>query len=132
MTKKMFVYSKARALDGTEKVSTGSCATLMQWYTKVGRTSTWREGLKVKGNGNKIKTGTAIATFVDGKYPNKLTGNHAAFYLSQNNTGIWIVDQWKQKSKVTKRFIKYKGKLKDGRYDDPSNNGDAFAAIVHV
>lgn len=87
-----YIYSKVGDLEGKPKVSTHSCATLVQWYTRVGRTSGWVEGIKVKGN--TIKKGTAVATFVDGKYPNKSSGNHVAFYISQSVTGIKVMDQW--------------------------------------
>jgi len=36
----------------------------------------------------------AIATFKDGKYANLPTGNHAAIDLSQDSTGLWVMDQW--------------------------------------
>ena len=49
--------------------------------------------LKVKGN-VAIAEGTAIVTFVGGKYPNKSSGNNAAYYVSQDATGINIMDQW--------------------------------------
>lgn len=41
---------------------------------------------------NTILKGTAIATFVDGKYGNLPTGNHAALYISQDASGygLWI------------------------------------------
>lgn len=44
--------------------------------------------------GNKsLSPGTAIATFVNGRYPNRPHGNHAAFYLGQDAGGIYVVDQ---------------------------------------
>ena len=101
-------------------------------YTKAGKASTWDEGTVVKSNGGTIVKGTAIATFVDGKYPNKLTGNHAAFYISQNSAGIKVMDQWSggSKPKVSSRTLSFKGQKADGTYIDPSNNGDAFSVIL--
>lgn len=110
-------------------VSTGSCASLVQHYTRVGRTSKWKEGEAVKGNTG-IKKGTAIATFVDGEYPNLAHGNHAALYVSQDANGITVVDQWEGLPKPHKRVLGFKGKTADGTaWEDPSNNGDAFSII---
>lgn len=92
----------------------------------------WKQGATVKGN-LKILKGTAIATFVDGKYPSNGHNNHAAFYISQTKNGIWVMDQWPgdvdAKPTVSKRFIPSRGKKKDGSFDRPSNNADAFSII---
>jgi hypothetical protein len=109
-------------------VSTGSCASLVQHYTRVGSTSKWTKGDFVKGN-ETIKKGTAIATFVDGKYPNAKHGNHAALYVKQDTKGIWIVDQWESLPKPHKRKLEFLGTNQYGGYEDPSNNGDAFSII---
>ena len=79
-----------------------------------------------------IAKGTAIATFVNGRYPNLPHGNHAALYISQDAGGIWVMDQWKgdpNKPKVSKRYLRTKGKWKNGTFVDPSNNADAFSVI---
>lgn len=131
MPKGPFIYSKAESLDGKPSVFGGQCAGLVQWHTHAGKAVSWKEGVRVKGNGAKIKSGTAIATFVDGVYPNKDHGNHAALYLSQDSIGIWVVDQWIGKPVISKRRIRFIGKRADGSYLDPSNNGDAFSVIMH-
>ncbi|MEJ8810691.1 BPSL0067 family protein [Variovorax ureilyticus] len=125
-----YVHSKAEDLDDTDLVGTHQCVVLLQHYAKVPHTSSWTEGRKVHGNAS-IAKGTAIATFVNGKYPNRSTGDHAAFYLSQNAGGIWVVDQWKHttKLKVQRRYLKSLGKNKDGTFVDPSNNADALSII---
>jgi hypothetical protein len=78
----------------------------------------------VKGNKN-ISKGTAIATFnAKGSYPNHATGNHAAIYAGQDETGIWVYDQWISQGRVGKRHIRFKG--------DPgisSNDGDDYFVI---
>lgn len=107
----------------------GSCAALVQHHTRVGETTNWREGIIVKGNDAKIKKGTAIATFVDGKYPNKATGNHAGFYVNQDNKGITVVEQFKGLPKPQQRHVAFIGKNEDGTFKDLSNNGDAFSVI---
>lgn len=113
----------------TALVSTGSCASLVQHYTRVGKTSNWKEGEAVRDN-TTIKKGTAIATFVDGVYPNHAHGNHAALYVSQDATGIKVVDQWEGEPGPHFRVLSFKGKSADGAgWEDPSNNGDAFSII---
>lgn len=126
-----YVYVKVDELDETEKVGSHQCVALIQQYAKAPHTSAWKQGKAVKGN-MAITKGTAIATFVNGKYPNLGHGNHAAFYLGQDAGGIWVMDQWKdmvKKPKVSKRYLRSKGKWKDGSFADPSNNADAYSII---
>lgn len=124
-----YVYADAEKLVGNDPVGTKQCVALIQKYTSAPQTSLWQEGDKVRGTAG-IAVGTAIATFVDGKYQSKSTGNHAAFYLSQDATGIWVVDQWSSSGTIRKRLLRFKGKTADGTaYTDPSNNGDAFSVI---
>lgn len=126
-----YVYSKVDDLDRTDLVGSKQCVALVQHYAKLPHSSTWKEGGKVMGNATIVK-GTAVATFVNGKYPSAAHGNHAAFYLSQDAGGIWIMDQWSgdpKKPQVSKRYLIAKGAWKDGRYIDPSNNADAFSII---
>ncbi len=125
-----FVYSAVDSLDGKNKVGNGECAVLVQYYVKVGLTKTWKAGAKVLGNAN-IQKGTAIATFVNGKYPN--THRHAAFYVHQDANYIYVIDQWANdevKPKISLRRLKKKGgMLSDGTYPDASNNAEAFYII---
>lgn len=126
-----YVYSQVNDLDGTEKVGSKQCVALLQHYANLPHTSKWTAGDSVFGN-QAILKGTAIATFVDGSYKNLSTGNHAAFYVSQDAKGIWIMDQWlsdTSKPKVSMRHIKPKGKNSDGTFVDPSNNADAYSII---
>jgi hypothetical protein len=113
----------------TTLVSTGSCASLVMHYTRVGVANKWKKGERVRGNAT-MKKGTAIATFVNGVYPNLPHGNHAALYVSQEADGIWVVDQWADLEKPQKRKLQFKGPNNAaGPYPDPSNNGDAFSII---
>lgn len=126
-----YVYSKVDELDQSDLVGSHQCVALIQHYAKAPHTSTWKEGKAVKGN-LMIQKGTAMATFVNGKYPNQAHDNHAALYVSQDAGGIWVIDQWKgdpKKPKASKRYLLSKGKWKDGKYIDPSNNADAFSII---
>ncbi|TWB21905.1 hypothetical protein FBZ89_104153 [Nitrospirillum amazonense] len=111
-------------------VGTGQCVALIEAYTSVPKPASvfWKEGSAVRGN-TSLKMGTAIATFVNGKYPSHSHGNHAAFYISQDSTGIWVVDQYSTSHGIFKRHLSFKGKNEDGTYKNPSNNGDAFSVI---
>jgi hypothetical protein len=113
---------------GLDVVSNKQCAGLVMYYSRVGKAENWREGIKVKGNDDKIKKGTAIATFVNGRYENKEHGNHAAFYLGQSVDGIDVVEQFEALAKIQKRTLPFLGQV-DGKYVNPSNNGDAFSVI---
>ena len=61
-----------------------------------------------------------------------MTGNDAAFLVSQDATGIWIMDRWnddKKKPSVSKRHIRKQGVLANGKFMDPSNNAAAYSVI---
>lgn len=125
------VYKDARLLDGQEKIGDMECVYLVKHYTDLGWTGSWREGEKVVENKN-IASGTAIATFVNGKWPGLAHGNHAAFYTGQVSNGIYILDQWPdmdKKKKISKRFIYRLGKDKNGNYIRPTENADAYSII---
>ncbi len=129
-----FVYSYASKLDGKAKVGSKQCVALIQHYSPtVGQTSQWKEGEPVLGNLT-IEPGTAIATFVKGKYASLSTGNHAAFFLEHAVDGFYVVDQWSNddtKPRISKRLIRTKGRkqLDDGRWPESSNNAYAYAII---
>ena len=86
-------YSKVSALEGTEKVGSKQCVALVQTYVGASSTATWSEGKAVMGQ-TALAPGTAIATFVGGKYLSHASGNHAALYMSQDEGGMWVMDQW--------------------------------------
>jgi hypothetical protein len=83
------------------------------------QTSKWKKGVPVKGN-ETIAEGTAIATFnAAGSYH-----GHAAIYVSQDDTGIHVYDQWITGAgkPVGPRIIKWNG-------SGVSNNGEGFYVI---
>lgn len=123
-----YTYSDAEKLAKLPAIGTKQCVALVRAYSGAPPAALWRQGTAVKGNVLLAK-GTAIATFVDGKYQNNTSGNHAAFYVKQDTLGIWVVDQWLGSQTIRLRRLSFKGKRKDGSYLDPSNNGDAFAVI---
>lgn len=76
-----------------------------------------------------LREGTAIATFVNGRYPNRASGNHAALYVGQDAGGIYVIDQWSKVNKIQARKLPFFGKDKQGDWANPSNNGDAFSVV---
>ncbi len=125
-----YVYPKAADLTGQPVVGTHQCVALVQEYAGAPITSTWRQGEAVLGNIT-LKSGTAIATFVNGRYPNRAHGNHAALYVRQASNGIIVADQWKadNKTEISVRLIRSLGKDKRGNFIQPSDNADAFFVI---
>jgi hypothetical protein len=90
------------------------------------RTVEWHEGPEVRGNPH-VAPGTAIATFEsDGSYTSQ-SGNHAAIYLSQDEDGIWVYDQW-QGQPVHERLIRFEGGS-GSKWGSKSNDGRRFAVI---
>ena len=81
-----YIYPNARNLDGEPKVGDFECVALIRHYTNAPSAASWREGEKVLGN-KKILPGTAIATFVNGRWPGLPKGNHSAFYLGRYPMG---------------------------------------------
>jgi hypothetical protein len=127
------IYLAAPLLERKAKVGDKDCVALVKEYTILKGMSTyaWKQGEKVLGNKG-VTTGTAIATFVKGKYLSHPTGNHAAFFLRQGPGGIWVIDQWKNdkdKPFITSRWIQSRGRNKDGSYPRASDNADAFSVI---
>jgi len=118
-------YIGAEKLAGTAWVGSHECVALVRHYASAPPTARWKQGNPVRGNTD-IQAGTAIATFSKGKYLSRRSGNHAAFYLSQNSTGIWVIEQYRniKNGLVGKRFIPFKnGKV------SASNDGDVYAVI---
>ena len=90
-------------------------------------TSAWSEGKKIVKGDTSILPGTAIATFINGKYSTLGSGKqHAAVYLGQDEHGIQVLDQWKGKpGGISVRTISWK----PIDPDNLSNNGNAFSVI---
>ena len=127
------VFPNVRNLESKPVVGDGSCVTLIKQLAPglVGvPTTRWKAGKNVVGSTG-IVPGTAIATFVDGKYPRKSTGNHAAFFLAYGGAGIWVVDQWADPKRTTigRRFIAPKAPGNNGVYSMPSNSAGAYYVI---
>ncbi|WP_035825244.1 BPSL0067 family protein [Janthinobacterium sp. RA13] len=125
-----YAYSKVTDLEKTTMVGNHQCVALVRHYGGAPATSAWKQGEAVLGN-RLLRKGTAIATFINGKYANHQQGNHAALYMGQTLDGILVMDQWtgKRPGIVTSRTLRSKGQYKNGLYVDPSNNADAFFVI---
>lgn len=133
-----WVYpGEVEGLEGKDRYGNMQCAALVQHTTtpRIGLAANWREGMRVKGNSHLIKKGTAVATFEDGFYPNRNEDNHVAYYISEENNGIRVMDQWynardDRKPKIGSRVMKFLGQYRDGSYKRPSDNGDALSVIM--
>jgi hypothetical protein len=105
-------------------VPDGQCVALVKKACSAPVTAFWKKGNQVKGD-NKLKVGTAIATFSSkGKYENLTDGSsHAAIYMGQTATYISVIDQWS--GQIThKRNIKFM----DG-VGKKVNDGSAYYVI---
>ena len=123
-----YAYDNPNSLEDLPSVGTKQCVALAKFYAKAPPSSLWKEGAAVKGN-LLLREGTAIATFVDGRYPNRASGNHAALYVGQDAGGIYVIDQWSKVNKIQARKLPFLGKEKQGNWANPSNNGDAFSVV---
>lgn len=122
-------YSKPKAINhrcdnfehyNGKVIGDGHCVSLIKHCTGIANTSLWRPGEKVVGNN--IEPGTIIATFKKNRYANK-SGFHAAIYVSQNENGVVVFDQW-QGQPTHKRLIRFENKGID------SNNADSYHVII--
>ena len=68
-------------------VGNHQCVALVRHYAGAPATLAWKQGEAVLGN-RLLRKGTAIATFVNGKYANQQQGNHEALYMGQTLDGI--------------------------------------------
>lgn len=133
-----FIYPPAAKLEGKEKVGSTQCVALIQFYADAPNHHAWRPGAAVIGNKD-ILPGTAIATFVNGRYPSLATGNHAALFLQYGVNGFWVMDQWKStgppsentKPTISSRFIRSLGRRqnRNGSWFRASDNADAYSII---
>ncbi|MBY0398016.1 MAG: BPSL0067 family protein [Thermoleophilia bacterium] len=98
----------------------GQCVSLLKrTCATIPATTAWKKGKRVK-DVTALARLTAIATFNDaGQY-----AGHAAIYVSQDKTGIWVWDQYKSPEKpVGKRLITFDDKKTD------VNNGNKYYVI---
>jgi hypothetical protein len=109
----------------TNDQGNAECVEFIKQTLAAPSTSAWREGKKVVKGDVTISAGTAIATFVNGKYPQHgSTGKHAAIYLGQTIAGILVLDQFQKQGAVQPRVIYWVP-----RSPGASNDGNAFSVI---
>ena len=126
-----YVYSKVDDLDHHDLVGSHQCVALVQAFANAPLTRHWKQGAAVRGQ-LLLARGTAIATFAEGAYKSRPHGNHAALYLSQDQGGIWVMDQWAgdpRKVTVSHHYLRFQGVGKDGQWINTSDNGDAYSVI---
>ena len=132
------IYNDVHKLTGKPLIGDGNCVALVQNLTDVGWTGSWRPWVRVLDAGY-IRVGTVIATFDKyGRYPNKPTGNHAAFFVGMGpidtKTGrpgyFYAVDQWKGLAAIRKHKIYDLSQFNNvaGGYSD-SQNADTFWVV---
>jgi len=107
-----------------QSVGSGQCVALVQATSDVGLTSTWSPGSVVEGNTN-LAPGTVIATFgSDGTYTNTVGQSHAAIYLGQDSTGIFVEDQWANSPAGTRHI--------DWTTSNSYESGSKFYVVTHA
>ena len=120
-----YIAARPEAFAG-RVIGAGHCVDFVKAAAGAPVTVAWQGGAPVRNN-PQIAPGTAIATFeADGSYTDE-SGNHAAIYLSQDDHGIWVYDQW-QGQPVHKRLIRFEGGS-GGKRGSKSNDGRRFAVI---
>ncbi|MBB3122280.1 BPSL0067 family protein [Pseudoduganella violacea] len=65
-----YTYTKVDDLENSEMVGNHQCVALVRQYAGAPATIAWKQGTAVFGN-RLLKKGTAIATFVNGRYANQ-------------------------------------------------------------
>lgn len=90
-----YVAEKPEDYVGGPQLGTGECVAFVQRTAGAPLTRYWSAGPKVSDTPD-LRRGTAIAIFDDtGRYANNTNQtSHAAIYLSQDQGGIWVVDQF--------------------------------------
>jgi hypothetical protein len=102
----------------------GECAAGVQYVfakagNPLGKTSSWKQGIQVKGNN--VPPGTAIASFRNGKY----SQDHAAILVRETKAGLEVWDQFNRPAKPWgKRTLFFK------KNSDRSNNGNLMYVIT--
>lgn len=111
----------------TDDRGRSECVELIKGLLGAPRTALWREGRKLKSNADEIQPGTAIATFVNGRYPNwqRRGSKHAAIFLRATDSGIYVLDQFAHQRSVKERFIPWH----HPRDRSPSNNASSYSTV---
>ena len=143
-----YIFAGVDSYKGKPLIGTGTCVDLIKELVpglKGQSTTTWKAGgnvMEVFKAGKTIPRGTAIATFENGRYPQRCavgyagSCHHAAILLSVQAGGVWIMDQYKSDKNrmfIESRFLRLlpprTEKLSNGNWRDAGNNPRAFYVI---
>ncbi|MDR1423047.1 MAG: BPSL0067 family protein [Azoarcus sp.] len=144
-----YIYSNPRSLiDPQKRVGdvagnyVGECVSLLKYYIhdlQNRKTTLWMEGrnvIEAIERGESIAEGTAIATFINGRF---ISGHgHAALFsrYTRDENGeivIYVIEQYlggRPSTGIQERLLPNSGKNPDGTWHDRSNNGRAFSVIL--
>ena len=101
-----YIFAGVDSYKGKPLIGTGTCVDLIKELVpglKGQSTTTWKAGgnvMEVFKAGKTIPRGTAIATFENGRYPQRCavgyagSCHHAAILLSVQAGGVWIMVQF--------------------------------------
>lgn len=129
-----YILHDADYWDGQPQVGDKECVALIKILVPglmgIG-TINWKAGAHVKSTPN-LTRGTAIATFVNGRYPQGPSPKHACIFLSHSGVGIWVLDQYTNSRTIIKRRIdvpRNSVQSPDGSWPRANNNAQAFYVI---
>lgn len=144
-----YIYPESTRFPGSRL--SGDCVDLIKGLVPglIGHsTQSWKQGanlMEARNEGRVFPRGTAIATFENGRYPQKCSANydatrfsckHAALLLRVDPSGIWVMDQYKgapDRMFIAERLIKvppsWEQKFKDGTWRNAGNNALAYYVI---
>lgn len=146
-----YIYTEVDLLLRKPFVNDGDCVDLIKELVPGLRrvsTQAWKQGanlMEARMAGKVFPRGTAIATFENGRYPQRCSGNyngtgqscrHAALLLRVDPSGIWVMDQYRGdpgRSFIEKRLIAVPPprlqKFADGTWRNAGNNANAYYVI---
>jgi hypothetical protein len=126
---RMWVIKDFEKLEG-QLVGTGQCPAIVQTHGQVPKAEFWFEGPRVRGR-DVIPYGTAVATFVNGRYQNNKHGNHVAIYIKQHPVdGVLVFDQWTHEDPEKRKPAGPRWMPFGDGVTDPSNDGAALSIIL--
>lgn len=130
-----FVYQDVDKLKKMPLVDGGDCVKLIKHFipalANVSAKKSWRPGERVL-DARHLARGTAIATFIDGRYPGHDSGNHAAFFLALSGNGFYVMDQWIGKPAVDSRRIEPGRRTRSGRIWTPASDASEFFFVIEL
>ncbi|QYF94210.1 BPSL0067 family protein [Massilia sp. PAMC28688] len=129
-----YILHDADSWIGEPQVGDKECVALIKVLVpglmQIG-TMNWKQGAHVKSTPNLLR-GTAIATFVNGRYPKGPVPKHACIFLAQAGAGIWVMDQYQRSVTIIRRLIQVPRdnvRSADGSWPQANNNAQAFYVI---